>query len=271
MRVVMESFSLFPSKDNKRTAFYYALDRKENTPSLSVDFIKNTAFDFGTGKAYDNISIVQAIKKCSVSAALEYLAHFDFSFSRLTEDSSAEKKENHLTLTKTEKITHPALLNYLNERKLIDFKNELSEIHYTVKRKNYFGIGFKNDSDGYEIRNKYAKICMGKKDITTIKNKTELLRIFEGFSDYFSFLKLNQNNIFPPSDFLILNSVSMFFKAKNVMKKYPKLELYLDNDTAGNNLTDEIISEFHQAKDCRILYKNQKDLNEFIQSKNGNE
>ncbi|MGQ1936176.1 toprim domain-containing protein [Ornithobacterium rhinotracheale] len=112
---------------------------------------------------------------------------------------------------------------------------------------------------------------MGKKDITTIKNKTELLRIFEGFSDYFSFLKLNQNNIFPPSDFLILNSVSMFFKAKNVMKKYPKLELYLDNDTAGNNLTDEIISEFHQAKDCRILYKNQKDLNEFIQSKNGNE
>jgi hypothetical protein len=24
--------------------------------------------------------------------------------------------------------------------------------------KNYFGIGFKNDSGGYEIRNKYSKI-----------------------------------------------------------------------------------------------------------------
>ena len=79
IREILESFSLFPSKDNRRTAFYLAFDREEKTPSLSVNFEKNTAFDFGTGMKYDNVSLVQGIKKCSVSEALEYLKRFDYS------------------------------------------------------------------------------------------------------------------------------------------------------------------------------------------------
>ena len=82
IREVLESFSLFPSKENSRTAFYFALDREEKTPSLSVDFSKNTAFDFGTGKSYDSISIVQAMKKCSISDALKYLEQFNFYFQK---------------------------------------------------------------------------------------------------------------------------------------------------------------------------------------------
>jgi len=82
IRAVLESFSLFPSKENPRTAFYFAFDREEKTPSVSVDFINNTAFDFGTGKSYDSISIVQAMKRCSVSDALKYLEPFDFSFQK---------------------------------------------------------------------------------------------------------------------------------------------------------------------------------------------
>ena len=52
---VLESFHLFPAKDNGKTGFYFALDRDEKVPSLSVDFVKNKAFDFGTGKSYDVI------------------------------------------------------------------------------------------------------------------------------------------------------------------------------------------------------------------------
>ena len=73
IREVLESFSLFPVKDNQRAAFYFALDRKESTPSLSVDFTKNKAFDFGTGKSYDVVSLVQQMNQCSVSEALIYL------------------------------------------------------------------------------------------------------------------------------------------------------------------------------------------------------
>jgi cell division protein FtsB len=75
----LESFNLFPVKENRKTAFYFALDREEKIPSLSVDFVKNKAFDFGTGKSYDVISIVQQMNQCSVSEALKYLEKFDFS------------------------------------------------------------------------------------------------------------------------------------------------------------------------------------------------
>ena len=84
IRAVLESFNHFPVKENKKTAFYFALDREEKIPSLSVDFVKNQAFDFGTGSSYDVISIVQQIKKCSVSDALRYLSQF----AGLSENSS---------------------------------------------------------------------------------------------------------------------------------------------------------------------------------------
>ena len=78
IRAVLESFNFFPVKENQKTAFYFALDREEKIPSFSVDFVKNKAFDFGTGKSYDVISIVQQINQCSVSDALKYLKKFDF-------------------------------------------------------------------------------------------------------------------------------------------------------------------------------------------------
>ena len=78
IRTVLESFNLFPVKKNRKTAFYFALDREEKIPSLSVDFVKNKAFDFGTGKSYDVISIVQQMNQCSVSEALKYLEKFEF-------------------------------------------------------------------------------------------------------------------------------------------------------------------------------------------------
>ena len=71
IRAVLESFGIFPFKENPKTAFYFAIDREEKIPSLSVDFVKNKAFDFGNGKSYDLISIVQQINKCSVSEALK--------------------------------------------------------------------------------------------------------------------------------------------------------------------------------------------------------
>lgn len=62
IKEVMESFSLFPSKEHPKTAYYYAINRQERTPSLLVNYVKNIAFDFGTGKQYDVVSIVQELK-----------------------------------------------------------------------------------------------------------------------------------------------------------------------------------------------------------------
>ena len=265
IRNVLESFSLFPSKDNSKSAFYFAFDREEKTPSLFVNFVKNIAFDFGTGKKYDVISLVQGIKQCSVSQALEYLSQFNFSFKEqmynITRDGS---KYEILSISE---VKHYALIQYLKERRIENNIHLLKEIHYKISNKKYFGIGFKNDANGYEVRNKYSKICIGRKDITTIKNKSNNLRIFEGFMDYLSFKQMEKALKKALSDYVILNSVTMIFKLEKIIKSYEKIELYFDNDEAGNKATNEVKQLNPYVEDNRILYQNYKDLNDFIISK----
>ena len=262
IRNVLESFSLFPSKGNSKTAFYFAFDREEKTPSLLVNFIKNIAFDFGTGKKYDIVSLVQGIKLCSVSEALEYLSQFDFSFNE--QICNITKDESRYEILSISEVKHNALIQYLKERRIENNIHLLKEIHYKISDKKYFGIGFKNDANGYEVRNKYSKICIGRKDITTIKNKSNNLRIFEGFMDYLSFIEMKKTLEEQLSDYVILNSVSMIFKLEKIIENYEKIELYFDNDEAGNRATNEIKQLNPYAEDNRVLYQNYKDLNDFI-------
>ena len=265
IRSVLESFSLFPSKDNSKVAFYFAFDREEKTPSLFVNFINNVAFDFGTGKKYDVVSLVQGIKQCSVSQALEYLSQFDFSFQQ--QICNITKNESKYEILSISEVKHNALIQYLKERRIENNIHLLKEIHYKISNKKYFGIGFKNDTNGYEVRNKYSKICIGRKDITTIKNNSNCLRIFEGFMDYLSFKQIEKSLKKAPSDYVILNSVTMIFKLEKIIKSYEKIELYFDNDEAGNKATHEVKQLNPYVEDNRILYQNYKDLNDFIISK----
>ena len=269
IKAVLESFSFFPSKENSRTAFYFALDREEKTPSLSVDFIKNTAFDFGTGKSYDSISIVQAVKKCSVSDALKYLEQFNFSFQK--QNLKLENLPKGYEIIDVKEIQHPALIHYLKSRNVEDQKKWVEEIHYRMNDKNYFGIGFKNDSGGYEIRNAYSKICLGKKDITSIKNDSKDVRVFEGFFDFLSFKKVENYLEKETSDYIILNSVSMIYKIKNLLENYKNIELYFDNDEAGTRAVEMIKNDLKNAEDCRVLYSGFKDLNDWLIQNNPTE
>ena len=261
IKEVMESFSLFPSKEHPKTAYYYAINRQERTPSLLVNYVKNIAFDFGTGMMYDNVSIVQAIKRCSVSDALEYLSRFDFSYKKqsVTETITAENTNQ---ILEVKEVSHPALLDYLKSRKLESQKSALSEVHYRINDKRYFGLGFKNDSGGYEIRSSFSKICLGKKDITTIKNNSENLKVFEGFTDYLSFKILEPEKT--PSDYLILNSVAMVHKTSGLFGNYKSVEMYLDNDRAGEQCRDSILKIFPEADDRSNEYFPHQDLNDFL-------
>ena len=153
IRTVLESFNLFPVKENRKTAFYFALDREEKIPSLLVDFVKNKAFDFGTGKSYDVISIVQQMNQCSVSEALKYLEKFDFSVQNKFQNEKTKQKKEYKILNVCE-IQHPALTQYLKFRKVYGQKDLVKEIEYELNGKKYFGIGFFNNSRGVEIRNK---------------------------------------------------------------------------------------------------------------------
>lgn len=262
IRTVLESFNLFPVKNNRKTAFYFALDREEKIPSLSVDFVKNKAFDFGTGRSYDVISIVQQINQCSVSDALKYLKQFEFSTQnkiQILENVNEKEYE----ILKVNEIQHLALIQYLASRKVEKQMHLVKEIHYKLNGKKFFGIGFFNNSGGVEIRNKYSKICLGKKDVTLIKAQPNVYNeiiIFEGFFDYLTFkdIATEQN-----ADVLILNSTAMLFKIENELKKYNKISLFLDNDANGKSVKTKIESQYNKVEDCSLIYSGFEDLNEW--------
>lgn len=262
IRTVLESFNLSPVKENRKTAFYFALDREEKIPSLSVDFVKNKAFDFGTGKSYDVISIVQQMNQCSVSEALKYLEKFVFSVQKKFQNEETKQQKEYKILNVRE-IQHPALIQYLKSRKVYEQKELVKEIEYEVNGKKYFGIGFFNNSEGVEIRNKYSKMCLGKKDVTLVENQSSEICIFEGFFDYLTFRKLEKQEI-NNSDYLILNSIAMLFKVEETLKKYAKILVFLDNDDNGKFVKSKIQNQYKNVEDCSLIYQKFKDLNEWF-------
>ena len=262
IRMVLESVNLFPVKENRKTAFYFALDREEKIPSLSVDFVKNKAFDFGTGKSYDVISIVQQMNQCSVSEALKYLETFDFSIHNEFQNEGTKQYKEYKILNVRE-IQHPALIQYLKSRKVYEQKDLVKEVEFELNSKKYFGVGFFNNSGGVEIRNKYSKMCLGKKDVTLVENQSSEICIFEGFFDYLTFRKLEKQEI-NNSDYLILNSIAMLFKVEETLKKYAKILVFLDNDDNGKFVKSKIQNQYKNVEDCSLIYQKFKDLNEWF-------
>ena len=265
IRAVLESFGIFPFKENPKTAFYFAIDREEKIPSLAVDFVKNKAFDFGNGKSYDLISIVQQINKCSVSEALKYLSKLDFTVqNELKYHENNTQISNHILEIK--EIQHPALIQYLKSRRVFEQKHRIKEIHYELKGRKFFGIGFQNNSGGFEIRNLHSKICLGKKDVTLIvndkKSKNEIV-VFEGFFDYLTYRNL-ENSDNSNCDCLVLNSTAMLFKVEEKLKQYEKISLFLDNDKNGKSVKSKIQSQYRNVEDCSLIYHDFKDLNEWF-------
>ena len=265
IRAVLESFGIYPVKENPKTAFYFALDREEKIPSFSVDFVKNKAFDFGNGNSYDVISIVQQIKKCSVSEALKYLSTLVFSVQNESKFYESKVQTSNQIL-EIKEILHPALIQYLKSRRVFVQKHRVKEIHYELKGRKYFGIGFQNNSGGFEIRNQHSKICLGKKDVTLIinnkKSKSEIV-VFEGFFDYLTYRNLEKSEN-SNCDFLILNSTTMLFKVKEKLIDYEKISLFLDNDKNGKSVKSKIQSQYKNVEDCSLIYHDFKDLNEWF-------
>ncbi|MEA1848169.1 toprim domain-containing protein [Chryseobacterium sp. MHB01] len=266
---VLLSLGHLPTKQNEKEAWYLNPFASESQASFKINKSLNYWYLFSEGIGGNNIDFMRKYLNASVSEVLVWAENHNFS-SFQKQNVPYQKFEN---LPKTyeiieiKNVQHPALLEYLRERKVQNQTEFLKQIHYQNNNKNYFGIGFKNDSGGYEIRNKYSKICLGKKDISTIKNGSDSLRVFEGFFDFLSFKTLENELEKQPSDYLILNSVSMIQNIKNSLEQYINIELYFDNDQAGNRALEIVSDGLQNVKDCRALYYNFKDLNEYLSKK----
>ncbi|MCG8732470.1 toprim domain-containing protein [Tenacibaculum finnmarkense] len=264
---VLENLGFHPVKTNKKEAWYFSPFRTEKTPSFKVSLTLNRWYDHGEGNGGNTLDLVVLLKKCSISEALFFLSEdkIDFSFQKQNNIVEEEKK---YSINKVKTLENKALIDYLRSR-AISFENAkeyCEEIYYEINKKKYFAISFKNNSNGYEIRNKYFKGCFGTKDMTLIDVGSSCINVFEGFIDFLSYLEIKENLVF--ENYLILNSLSNKNKALVELKKYSKINLFLDNDLAGNKAAILLKKELNFKGDIKIvdystIYKKHKDFNDY--------
>ena len=263
---VLQILGHLPTKQTEKEAWFLNPFAKENHASFKINKNLNYWYLHSEGIGGKNVDFMKKYLNASVKEVLEWAENQNFSSfqQQKTSNSNLENLSKNYEIIEIKNVQHPALLEYLKERNVENQTQFLQEIHYRMNDKNYFGIGFKNDSGGYEIRNKFAKICLGKKDISTIKNESKSVKVFEGFFDFLSFKNIEGYLGKEPSDYIILNSVSMIYKAQKNLEDYKNIELYFDNDEAGNRAVEILKKELNNVEDGRILYSGFKDLNEYL-------
>lgn len=271
---VLQNFGHLPTKQSEKEAWYLNPFAPENHASFKLNKRINSWYLFSEGIGGNNIDFMRKYLNTSISEVLVWAENQSFSSFQNQKNSSNQNFENlpkNYEIIDVKEIEHPALLDYLKSRCVEDQKKWVEEVHYRMNDKNYFGIGIKNDSGGYEIRNAYSKICLGKKDITSIKNDSKEVKIFEGFFDFLSFKKIENYLEKETSDYIILNSVSMIHKIKKALENYNNIELYFDNDDTGTRAVELVKNEIKNTEDCRVLYSGFKDVNEWLIQNNPKE
>ena len=125
----------------------------------------------------------------------------------------------------------------------------------------------------FSFRQQASEPSFAPKDISHIRQQGELREkclVFEGMTDYLSFLTLRMKNCpampnLDRQDYVILNSVSNVSKAVDVLHGYGRIHCLLDNDEAGRNAYRELEREFAgRIRDFSDNYKGHKDLNDYL-------
>lgn len=250
-----------PKKNIGNDCWFLSPFREERTPSFKVDSKNNVWYDFGAGHGGTLVDFGIQYYKCTVG---EFLNKLDGGLTTYHHQiDPIQQREKKINVTAVSDITHPALINYLSQRHIpLSIATRFcKEVNFDLLGKGNFGIGFQNLSGGYELRNKFFKGSSSPKDYTHIQNGYEKIKVIEGFIDFLSFLTLYPD---AKSDFLILNSLSFFERAKIVMENYPSVQLYLDGDKAGQNCSRDAIASNPIYEDKSSCFKGYEDLNDFL-------
>lgn len=280
----LRELSHHPQKVNKNDYWYLSPLREERTVSFKVNRKMNVWYDHGLGKGGTLVDFGKLYYKCSVKEFLDRLEGqkgmaLSFHPPAVKSSPADEKKknsdqQNKIVVLSTGEITDIGLLRYLKSRQISSsVANEYcKQIMFKLNGKKHIAIGFKNDNNGYELRNIYFKGGSSPKAPTTIsKYDAGDVAVFEGFFDFLSFQTIRQshrNNLITlpeiQADFLILNSLSFFERSREQMEKYNSIHLFLDRDEMGIQRTGEALRLSSKYKDQSICYKDYNDLNECL-------
>ena len=255
----------FPTKSTEKEAWFLSPFRSETQASFKVSKKLNRWYDYGAGKGGNVIDLICLITKGTVKETLKIIEDDLTSFLFQQQPFLKVYDNNGLKIINARAIRHYGLINYLLERKIsISTASTIcNEVHYLHKGRRYFAIGLKNDSGGWELRNKYYKNSSSPKDITHIKNGNKKLIITEGMFDLLSILD-STKDLKSVYDFLVLNSTAFLRKSMKVIDGYNQIHLYLDNDSTGKKTSQKLIAHFNNCLDKSSLYEGYKDMNEWL-------
>ena len=185
----------FPTRSREKEAWYLSPFRPEAQASFKVSKELNRWFDHGAGRGGNVIDLVCIINGSSVKETLDWLENGQFSFSFQQQPLIPEQNASGIRVCYARPIGHFALIRYLNSRKIsVSTAAKLcQEVHYILRGRNFFAIGTKNDSGGWDLRNKYYKNSSSPKDFTHIKNGNNSLIVTEGMFDMLSLLERDKN------------------------------------------------------------------------------
>ena len=256
-----------PVKVRNNDYWYLSPLREEKTPSFKVNRKLNRWYDHGMGKGGNLVDFAILYHGCTVSELLQNLSgNLSLQKPSIQQSITRPEPENQIKILGDFILSSTALLRYLQQRRIpVDIADRYCrEVRYELNGKVYYGIGFKNDLGGFEIRNPYFKASSSPKGITTIDNSAGEVIVFEGFTDFLSFKATHQQDPEDRFDFVVLNSVSFFETARPFLEKHNTIRLYLDRDATGQNCSRYALSLSSKYKDESSLYQNYKDFNDWI-------
>ena len=272
----LQSLGYSPVKQQGEILWYKSPFRQEKEASFKVNINRNLWFDYGLGKGGNIIALAQE---------LYFSDHVPYLLRKIAEQAShirpvffffrQQPSEPSFQQLEVRELTHPALLRYLQERGIDTAlaKPECKELHFIHNGKPYFAIGFPNVAGGFEVRNQFFKGCIAPKDISHIRQlgePREKCLVFEGMTDYLSFLTLRKRNCptmpnLDGQDYVILNSTANVTKVLDVLYPYERIHCLLDNDHAGWKATREIEREYScRVRDFSHEYRGYADLNDYL-------
>nr|WP_295924662.1 toprim domain-containing protein [uncultured Dyadobacter sp.] len=257
-----------PARISASSYWYHSPLRTENTPSFKVNRKINRWYDFGLGKGGNLIDFGILYHGCTVGELLQDFGHSFPLHQQVTERTPKEVDEStHIvSVMEVSPVHSKALVQYLSQRKIsLKIANQFcQQVSYQIAGKQYFALGFKNDSGGFELRNPFSKISSSPKDITSIDNGRDTVSVFEGFFDLMSFAQTTGSSALRSQNYVVLNSISFFEKARQFLESHGHIKLYLDNDQPGLDLTRRALVLDSRYQDASSLYQNHKDLNEWL-------
>lgn len=256
-----------PSRVRNNDFWYLSPLRQESEPSFKVNRRINRWYDHGLGIGGNLIDFAIRYQGCSISEFLEAFRNSPALNlpSRKAYPSSSHQPESRLQVLEHFSLRSDLLIRYIQDRRvsLPMADRYCREVVYEIGGNSYTGIGFANDSGGFEIRSPHYKLGNSPKDITSLDHGNREILVFEGFMDFLTFRTIHPDLDESKVDFLVLNSVSFFERARRKMEIHEKISLYLDRDRTGIELTRLALSLDSAYCDKSELYKNHKDLNEW--------